>query len=112
MILKDSVLSYITYNRRTDKECENWKNEKLDVLKFIREFKEVSVNEWHQCFGNFPCGIKGKLIVNKKEFEYNLNAGGWIQLKHKDSIKYFGSMNKKDTIFFRSIYYCNEEWGD
>lgn len=113
-VQKDTVLSYNLYNDLKDEYCEDWKEIKpLDILRIIRGFKEISSQEWHQCFGHFSCGGKGELIFNNQKFNYNLNSGGWLYLKGLNTEKYLGSMNKKDTLKgFISVYYCDEEWGD
>ena len=110
---KDTVLSYNIYKDDGDIECKKWSTKKhLNILNFVRNFKPIKPIEWNQCFGQYPCGIKGVLIINKKKYNYNLNSGGWMTLKHQNKIKYLGDKNKNDTIYFISVYYCDEDWGD
>lgn len=111
---RDTILSYNVYSNSKDERCESWRSTKtLNILGFIKDFKELSVQEWHQCFGHFPCGIRGELIYGNERLRYNLNSGGWLYLKGKNYEKYLGSINKKDTLeTFISVYYCDEEWGN
>lgn len=113
-ISKDTIISY---NFFFDKECNDEhikKRENLyhdSIFKYIKRFKEIDSYTWGHCFGHFKCQGKGYLIYQNHGYEYEINAGGWIKLISKNNkIKLLGSMDKKDTVNFISVYYCDEDW--
>ncbi len=106
----NQILSYKTYSN--DNICKTWNPTRKDsILKYLNSFTPIAPYTWQHCYGHFECGVKGKLLYRDTIFKYEVNAGGWISLRTKDTIYLFGSMNPKDTIQnFISVYYCDEEW--
>ncbi|WP_196893960.1 hypothetical protein [Aureivirga marina] len=107
---RDSIISFKFFDTTNDTLIHKLKINEKDVLKYLKEFDTLTKYDWNQCFGNFAFGYKGKLINNKKIYNYEINAGGWIYLFNENSEIYLGTKNKKDTINFKSIYFCDEDW--
>ena len=63
--------------------CSQWKLNSLDIEKVINESKPISVHEWHYIYGHLPCEYQGKLLQGSEEFEFSINAGGWMKIYNK-----------------------------
>ncbi len=108
---KDSIISFEMYQNDNELMCRNWNFiNKEEIFDFLISFEEFSPYEWNQCFANFSCGFKGKMIYKKILYQYDLNAGGWLHLKSEKDEKFLGSKRDVDTLKFISIYYCNKDW--
>lgn len=109
----DSLMSFNLYDTSKDSISKKWFIKKSSILKHLKEFDTISNYDWHQCYGSYECGVKGKVIHRNKLFNYHLNAGGWIHLITANNTKeeiFLGARNPKDTINFLSIYFCDENW--
>lgn len=107
-VILDSVLSYDLYIN--SEACVGWHKSKINIINKIKEFEEISSYEWHQCYGSYECGVKGELIFSNLLYKYHLNAGGWLHLIGEKEEKFLGTKDKKDTLNFLSIYFCDEMW--
>lgn len=109
---KDTIFRYEFFcdENCTDKLCQHWKAPHKDsVLQIIKRLKPIDGRTWHYCYGHFQCGVKGIIRYNDSLYNYHLNAGGWLNLSSESGSKFYGSMDKKDTINnFISVYYCDD----
>ena len=107
-IAKDTVLSYRMHVK--DSLCASWKIEKEQILDLIAGLHPVNDSVRLQCYGDFACEIEGVLRLNDTLYKYTINAGGWVVLSHEKDFKILGA-GKKDSLYFVSTYYCNDDWG-
>lgn len=64
-----------------------FKNENIiDYFKKAREFDHIPLAEY--C--TYPCVITGKVKLDSKIYDFELNEGGYVMLKRKDESRYFG----------------------
>lgn len=100
----------IQNNYRNDSLCWNWEipNDN-ELVRYLNEFDTLSSYEWNHCHANYDCAIKGTLVINQEQYEFELNAGGWIHLIGKDEM-FLSTKNPEDTLSFVSIYYCENDW--
>jgi len=104
----DSIISYKLVKTK-DKNCTNWiVPSKTELMTIIKSFYELSGDEWHDCYGDWSCGIEGKIFFQSKEYNYRLDAGGWIILFNKNEQIYFGCKNPDCKKYFPSDCFCNE----
>ncbi len=90
--------------------CHDWILFEHNVAKYLRDFVLLSGYDWHQCYGHLECEKNGSSFYDGKEFNYTLNAGGWIKLYNEDIELYLGARLDYDSLEFYSMYLCEDDW--
>jgi len=91
-------------------QCTEWKEpSKADILQLLYALQEVTGREWNDCYGDWTCGIEGKLMYKGKKCYYRLDAGGWIILNDGDNQQYFVCKDDSCWKFFPSESFCDKE---
>ena len=107
--VRDSILSY-NIVRSKDKGCKDWQiPSKTDLPRIFESFYEITGNEWHNCYGDRSCYVEGKIFYNNKEYNYYLDAGGWMILSNKKEQLYFGCKSPDCKKHFPNDCFCNEK---
>lgn len=107
LIIK-TVLSYDKVYSSTP-NCDNWKSpESSQLASIFAEMREISGNNWHNCYGDWSCGSSGYVEISEEKYYFRLDAGGWITLVKDDMQRYFGCENQKDCwSLFPSEQMCD-----
>lgn len=85
----DTVLTYVI-SKEDDPQCSKWDvPKKSEIIPILNQLKKITAQEWNECYGDWSCGVEGKLIFKNIEYHYRIDAGGWIILNSKESQEYY-----------------------
>ena len=89
-------------------ECKKWKAPHKEDLLEVFEAMDTLSNKYERndYFGYFHnCEVNGKVLINSIEYDYNLNAAGWVTLKNEDMDKesFLGCNSEDCKKYFLSI---------
>lgn len=106
----DKVLSY-TVSKENDPQCSKWQvPKKSEIIPILSQLEKITAQEWNQCYGDWSCGVEGKLIFRNTEYNYRLDAGGWIILNSKDNQEYYACKEGQSCWeSFPSESFCDNE---
>lgn len=106
--LNDSIISYKLVKTK-DINCINWiVPSETELMTIIKSFYEIPGEAWHDCYGDWSCGIEGQIFFQSKEYNYRLDAGGWIIIFNKSEQKFFGCKNPDCRKYFTTDCFCDE----
>ena len=81
--ISNRVISKNLYLNNVDSLLTNWSiPQDKTILELMKNMNTISHYELNKCYSNFHCGIQGELIYEDVRYDYNLNSGGWLQLKN------------------------------
>lgn len=80
------------------KRCMQWQLEPLSILEILKSSKLSSFSEMDVFCSVLPCEYTGDVIINKKLYQYQINAGGFTTLRRKND--YFYLIYWKNSDFF------------
>ena len=81
--ISNRVISKNLYLNNADSLLTNWSiPQDKTILELMKSMDTISHYELNKCYSNFHCGIQGELIYEDVRYDYNLNSGGWLQLKN------------------------------
>jgi len=104
----DSIISYKVVKSK-EKNCVNWViPAKNNLITIISSFYQITGNEWHDCYGDWYCGVEGEIIYHSKKYNYRFDASGWILLYNKKEQIYFGCKSPECKKHFPTDCFCDE----
>lgn len=84
------------------RQCDKWKIDKSLIEKIFRASHPISSSEFHFLYDVWPCNFKGKMLLEKDTFSFEINPGSYIVLWNKDTSIYYGYKGKKYKKYFLS----------
>ncbi len=80
--------------------CKGWEIPIVKLSKIITDCKNIDGVLWHHLFDVLPCVIKGELIQNSQQYQFEVNGGSWLYIRSSDTTLIFGSFNRENEKYF------------
>jgi len=84
------------------KQCDKWQLDKSTIEKIFKASKQISGEEHHYLYDVWPCDMKGKILINRDTFSFEVNPGSYMVIWKRDKQLYYGCTNKKFEKYFLS----------
>ncbi|MHA4847638.1 hypothetical protein ACX0G7_25960 [Flavitalea antarctica] len=101
VIVQGSEIQRNTTDKDTAK-CARWTLTTKQVEQVIKFSEEISGTVWDLAFSNLSCSVQGKLIQDKIEYLFNINAGSYVQVTSGDTTIVYGDFVKSHKRYFLS----------
>ena len=82
--------------------CKGWTIPRKVLPTVIRNSRSISGTEWDLRFDVLPCIVSGKLKQNGVIYEFEINAGSWLNIFGKNTKLLLGNFRKGDRKYFIS----------
>lgn len=108
------ILHYEIVSNSEDDQCVSWDG--INSMKFfnvLEMLEPISDMTWNECFGEWGCGSQGRISVDSDEYNFWLDAAGWVMVQDASRSQYFGCpLGSECWSYFPegSESFCDDRW--